>query len=84
MKSRSNGAKLTGVGQRHAPRTERLAGLPLPSADPVLAKAEYEAIKVRERNKTARTLIICGTVVAAITVISYAALERFRAVVEQE
>ena len=48
----------------------------LGEAEPMASAKYAEIIKVHEVNKTRRTWAICGTVVAGIGIISWAALKR--------
>ena len=82
MKSRLNGST---AKQSLATRT-RPAGsrevLPQPHADPSFVQAQVELVRVQEEHKTLRTWAICGTIVAGMAIISYAAVQRHRGIFE--
>jgi hypothetical protein len=77
MDSKSNSRKLARSADTRAGRTAA-HNETLPSTDLATARAYAQMVKVQEDNKTTRTWVICGTIVAGISIISYAALQHRR------
>ena len=75
MNAKSNSRKLTRSAEAR-PKQAAVDDETLDFADETTAKAYASMIKVQEENKTMRTWVICGTIVAGISIISYAALQR--------
>ena len=75
MNPKSNSRKLTRSADAR-PRQAAAHDEPLDFADATTAKAYATMVKAQEENKTTRTWVICGTIVAGISIISYAALQR--------
>jgi hypothetical protein len=75
MDTKSNSRKLTRSTDGRLGRTTAHDETP-PDIDPTTARAYAQMVKVQEDNKTTRTWVICGTIVAGISIISYAALQQ--------
>jgi hypothetical protein len=82
MKSRLNGstAKQSLVSRTRSAGTREV--LPQPHADAGLVRAQVELVRVQQEHKTLRTWAICGTIVAGMAIISYAAVQRHRGIFE--
>ena len=83
MKSKLNGrTSRQSLVPRPAP-TEPQTALIESRADPAAVHAQVELVRVREEHKTLRTWAICGTIVAGMAIISFAAVQRHRQILEE-
>ena len=78
MKSTMNGrTSKHSLARRAAPAGPRDVQLES-DADPQALHAQVELVRIQEEHKTLRTWAICGTIVAGMAIISYAAIQRHR------